>query len=98
LVFSGGEGNDQYILSTSGGGTTLYISETLSNQPPVNYAVLIAALTADALTFNTSGGDDTFTLDALGGNPIPAAGITLDAGSQDVGGDSLIVRGSAAAD
>src|SRR5207253_43655 len=71
-------------------GTFLDVTRNGVNVLHVDYA------TAPAIALAGLAGDDTITVDFSGGNPIPAAGLSVDAG--DGTGDVVSIIGSGAGD
>ena len=89
-VYTGSAGADNYLLRRKLGDATkleILIGGLLS------YTVPIAAV--PSLTFNLLGGDDSLTVDAANGVPIPGGGVTFAGGAN---ADRLIVLGTSGAD
>ena len=82
-----GAGNDTINLSRSGGDIVLTVggAERLRTD---------LASVAGGLAINGEGGNDTFTVDFAGGNPIPAGNVTFDGGAG--GNDAMVLTGGAA--
>jgi fibronectin-binding autotransporter adhesin len=82
-----GGGNDAIRLFVEGGVTYYQVG---TNQP-------IAIPNATNITIEGGNGNDTFTIDYTGGDPIPAAGITFNGGDPTMGtGDTLVIKGTGA--
>jgi hypothetical protein len=80
-----GGGNDAIRLFVQGGITYYQVG---NNQP-------IAIPNATSITVEGGNGNDTFTIDYTGGDPIPASGITFNGGDPTMGtGDTLVIKGT----
>ena len=77
VVIAGTGGNDTIVINATPGGGTY----SVNGGPAVAFGSL------PAFTFNGGAGDDVFTLNFTGGNPIPTGGLFFNGGV--AGSDSL---------
>jgi Ca2+-binding RTX toxin-like protein/Leucine-rich repeat (LRR) protein len=84
---------DAYVLRLDPTGTLTQFFLNVPTTGSPTFALPLAVL--GPLTFNMLAGDDTLTIDFANGNPIPAGGLTLDAGA---GNDLLKIIGTAGPD
>jgi len=93
IAYAGTGGSDTYLLRRNGTKLEILVSGVVISS--------VLAANVPALSFDLKGGDDTLTLDYVGGTPTPAGGISIDGGSNsggEGGGDSVIVNASGGAD
>jgi hypothetical protein len=93
VTFTGSGGDDIYHVFRDG--SLLKVDETLGGAPTTHYVFEYDAVTG--LLINTLAGNDSLIVDAVGGDPVPAGGITYDGGT-DTAGDSFTLLGSAFGD
>ncbi|CAN5334017.1 hypothetical protein BH09PLA1_BH09PLA1_27360 [soil metagenome] len=72
----------------------IWVDQPVAGAPTYTAAKAILS----TLTFTGTSGDDSLTIDAANGNPVPSGGVTYNGLGQGALGDALIVNGSAGAD
>jgi len=90
----GTAGNDSYTIRQDPTGVFTQFYENVPTSGAPSFFVRTSLLTA-AINYNGLGGNDSFTIDFSGGNPLPATGLVLNGSS---GTDSLRIVGTAAND
>ncbi|WP_044255797.1 tail fiber protein, partial [Rhodopirellula sp. SWK7] len=79
-----GAGDDDIVLRLDGLDTVVTVGGAeFFRTPTANLA---------ELTINGEAGDDTFTVDYVNGNPIPAGGLFFNGNGQGVGGDTVLLQ------
>jgi hypothetical protein len=77
---------DRFLVRLDPGGTMVQFFEN-NFTPTPNFSVALAVL--PLVTFSGGANYDLLTIDMINGNPIPAAGIRFNGGSQDSPGDLI---------
>jgi hypothetical protein len=93
-LLSGGNEANQYYLRRSPATSLQY--EIFLGSSPTGTPITGPLSDTNRLVFNTGGGNDRLTIDFSNGNPLPAGGVSFDAGAGT--GDQLHVIGSAGQD
>jgi hypothetical protein len=91
VSYDGGTNTDALNITGSSGADSILENAT---QVTIGAGVITYA-NIESISVSGNGGNDSLTVDASAGNPIPSSGLTYDGGA---GSDSLIFSGTAGAD
>jgi hypothetical protein len=97
-IVTGSSGNDTYVLRISPSNNQLlqlFINTPTTGSPTYS----TNKSNVNGLNINSSGGDDTLTIDFANGDPLFPGGVSFDGGANVTStGDSLLIEGSTGAD
>ncbi len=86
-------GTRNYTLPAAGSFRIVYNNPNVEIYNSGNNLVTSFPWTADPLVINGTPGNDTFTIDFSGGNPVPSGGLTFHGGVGSTDNDALRVTG-----